>query len=396
MLFLYELSGAIFLYLPTSGISLIAVTSSLEEDLIYYPLSIALLQCLIYTSFIYVRRRSETPHALVEDQQVVKRFFFTVTFFVCFCCLVAYLTNAGSERLKDYIGEEAKVSPFYSYGTTLLTVMFIHLSSLYEKKKYLLIAAIFIAIYPLMYELFISSRRQFFAPIIGLILFSIVYRKRDKVSWMRVIILLMASLTLLGFQFLSRNIFTGNISESLSIFDATLAPQLSEFVGIGNTSLLAWEKYVVLMENISFGLQFAFYLINAIPYIKIGTFLFPDYMNVLSSSFLEIAPFGGLSVIAEAFFSFGIFGILPLGVLLGFLLAKADLVMSSRLQDGMPRDIGSIFKISLTCILLFKYRSGLSDALSFSVLYSMLFWSLFFVSTISVSHRRKRFSYTSE
>src|SRR5438876_1588185 len=164
---------------------------------------------------------------------------------------------------------------------------------------------------------------------------------------------------------------------------AVVAPQLGEFMGIGSTSLHAWTSFVTDQTPVTNGVHWAFHALNTIPFLKLADTWFPQYSEDLYRTYGELAPWGGLSMLADALMAMGLLGVPVLAVALGVLCRRAHEFTASAMRAGMPGDAYSMYYLSLIATLLLKYRSGIGDAIQAAVAFSILYWTIILVARLS-------------
>jgi hypothetical protein len=161
--------------------------------------------------------------------------------------------------------------------------------------------------------------------------------------------------------------------------EGSVAPQLGEFVAIGATSLYSYP--VVEERGVTYGSQFAVTALNAIPFAKLGDALFPAVAQQFMDIVRTVAPFGGLSMIAECYLSFGRAGVVILALLMALLAGK----FHRQLIDFYSRrrfSATSVLFVSVGAVLLGKYRSGVSDAFLAFTSMSILFAALYLLAML--------------
>jgi hypothetical protein len=174
---------------------------------------------------------------------------------------------------------------------------------------------------------------------------------------------------------------------------AILIPQLNEFLGVGATSFYSWNVFVLERTSPTWGLHWAFHLLNAFPFIKLGDLLSPAYSQQIYTTYSNVAPWGALSMVADAIIGFGWLGVPLLGIALGVLCRRAHEYLVIAMRRGMPGDAKSIYLLSLIAMVLLKYRSGIGDVLQSGVSFSILYWAIVLFGRIlvaSVLHSMRR------
>lgn len=296
--------------------------------------------------------------------------------FILVCGLISNYYKAGATRLQDYgiegLNGGLPTTPAFSYGALMLVVLAIAFFSGILHRRRTFAALCLVGATPLMVELFISSRRQYFAPSVAAVLLIIYYTKEIKHKWLWVGTIASGALVFLGAQFWVRNAFLEGSSAS-GVFQQSIAPQLGEFVAIGTTSVTAWDRFVMGNLPISHGLHLAYNALNSVPFLHPGVLLWPAYGDQLGETARILAPWGGLSVLAEALWAFGILGIPILAVLAGILLAFAQRKLNQFVAREALFSLPSVYLISLVATLMLKYRSGISDMLQSTINFSLLY-----------------------
>ncbi len=308
---------------------------------------------------------------------------------VCAACLaflilafgiVSVSQGEGLRRLDEYVGGDYEGLRVFSYGIGLLPVLTCFGVVLYVRGQKLLVAMILVAALPLLYEIFLTSRRQFFLPVLIVIIMWRLYGSSKRLSWLSRTGVLAVVLVFFGLQYsLRERVIGDDVTITDSVLEGSLAPQFGEFVAIGATSLYSYP--VVEQRGVTYGSQFAVTVLNAVPFAKLGNAVFPaaaaQFLDIAST----VAPFGGLSMIAECYLSFGRAGVVVLGLLMAVLAAK----FHQRLIDFYSRrrySATNILFVSVGCVLLGKYRSGVSDAFLAFTSMSILFVALYLVAKL--------------
>jgi hypothetical protein len=235
-----------------------------------------------------------------------------------------------------------------------------------------------LAALPLMHEIFLTSRRQFFLPLVFVILLWRLYGFNKLLSWSSRAGVVALVLLFFGLQYSLREKVAGeDVTITSSVLEGSLAPQLGEFVAVAATSLSSYS--IVEQRGLTYGSQLGLAALNAVPFVKLGNALFPDATRQYAEITSTVAPVGGLSMIAECYLSFGRTGVVALGLLMAVLGGK----FHRRLIDFYSRQrfsAANILFVSVGCVLLGKYRSGVSDALIAFTSMSILFAALYLLA----------------
>jgi oligosaccharide repeat unit polymerase len=296
-------------------------------------------------------------------------------------------TDAGAIRFADYSGTERNTIPAFGYGTMLLVTIAPLLLAAATKRKWILVIVLMAAMLPIAHEAFISSKRQYFAPFVAVFIFYVVYSNRIRHRSLALMLVLSALLSFFAAQFLLRESVSGVEVDG----DPTLAiiiPQLGEFVAVGSTSLYAMT--FVQPETTTYGMNFLLTLLNSVPYIKFGDLLFPGEVSRLTYFAQVLAPFGGLSALAEAWWSFRFVGVVFFGALIGLILRLGERRLRDALGSGLSLNMRDIYWTCLIATLFVKYRSGLTDALQTAIYFSILYWLLVFPLALAVTGNSSR------
>jgi hypothetical protein len=293
--------------------------------------------------------------------------------------LVSVATGAGEARLDDYAGEAREATRFFSYGASLFVVcVAIGLHQL-GRHHWLGLTITFLCLAPLAVELFIAGRRQWFGPGALLVLLLLLYsRQRYKAALAGGVVLL--TFWLFAIQYGFREDIQQGQQGTLMLPEtlAVIGPQLGEFAAVGLISLNAWTRYVEdASASLTDGVHWLFHLLNTVPFVKAGDYLFPQYADALYDSYETIAPWGALSMLADAMMGFGWLGGPIVAILLGWLCHTAHTCARGYLQHGLvPGSPNAIFVLSLISVLLLKYRSGFGDVIQTTVSFSILYWCI--------------------
>ena len=168
----------------------------------------------------------------------------------------------------------------------LLPVLICFAVVLYVRGQRLLAALMLVAALPLLHEIFLTGRRQFFLPALIVILMWRLYGSKKRLSWISLAGVVAVVLVFFGLQFSLRQSVTGDeVTIKESTLEGSLAPQLGEFVAGGAISLSSYP--VVEERGVTYGNQFAVTVLNAVPFAKLGNALFPavkqQFVEILST-----------------------------------------------------------------------------------------------------------------
>lgn len=317
------------------------------------------------------------------------RAFDFMAFVVFVFGLVSVYVGAGAIRILDYVGEALPTTPLFSYGITLLPAVVLTAYYYFRRGNYLRGSFIIFSILPLSHEIFLTSRRQFFAPSVLALILVMLHDKSIKYKYRMMFALATLTLIFFGMQYWLRHEFADNASAD-SGFAAIVEPQLGEFVAIGSTSFHAWMKFAMSSDTVTYGWHWVFQALNSFPFIKVGDLLFPSYGNELLMVVSQLAPFGGLSIVADALMAFGYFGVVFLGLFLGVSIAFLHAAMTKFLYSGFRMNVIGIYLLTLISMVVLKYRSGLGDIFKNFIALSLLFVFIVFVWSFLLSTQWSR------
>jgi hypothetical protein len=295
--------------------------------------------------------------------------------------LISMATGAGQTRLEDYgwTGvQTTEYSRFFSYGGVLLVIAaYLTVQHAVAKQVWIVMGVILCAA-PLLVELFIGGRRQWFAPSFFLVLLFLFYGNA-KYKFLLSLALALALSIVFAFQYGLRELAWLQAETTIATepwLYGILAPQAVEFVAIGATSFYAWHFFAYGAEQPTGGFQWIFQILNSVPFLKLGDMLYPSFNDRLQEIYGFLTPWGGLSAIADGVLAFGVWG-LPLAALLLALFCRfAHESVSSAFRDGIPTNLQSVYTVSLIATLLTKYRSGFGDAIQAAIAFSILYWAI--------------------
>lgn len=290
----------------------------------------------------------------------------------------SFATDAGNLMLNDYLLESegagsGAVTAFFWYGTLLIVCCAPIISYLYFHKKWTFLVVILSAMSPLIYEVFLSSRRQFIAPALVFFLLQYLYGYHGKHKYLYVTTFLLVAASLLGAQASMRTEFSGDLTSSTTSFAVPFAAQFNEFVAAGTTTLSSIE----LIDSSAytyFGHFFVLGFANSIPYIKLGNMGFPEYISNFQILYKSIAPIGGFSTIGEAYLAWGELGVITVALIIGSLTRVGHVALSRFFASTIELPIHGTYLTCITCILLLKYRSGFTDAYMATVNFTLLYY----------------------
>lgn len=390
---LYELTGSIVCLDYESQIDrtiLDYCNSSVNIE--HHILAVGVLEVIIYLTFRLTYKLNNISNEHIKPIQSIKNIkiteqtFNSIALFVFFSGLLSIATDVAASRIQDYNGGDLYTTPFYSYGTSLMIPLVLFLFTSKLKKSYLKYLAIAISLLPLMYVAFLTSRRQIFAAPILAIFIYILYRTDIKNKLFKILTITLLSFLVFGFQFLERDKAYGTGGRD-TLYEIAIEPQLGEFIAIGNTTLKAWTMFVTDSSQLTYGIHFIHTLLNSIPFLRLGNIINSGYSEEISETFTQLAPWGGLSYIADMYYAFSIYAIPIFGIIYGYIFAKLNFYLNKNIK---VIDIKFIYLASIQSLIIIKYRSGFCDLLFYITTFTILYLSFpFFIKLI---YRRKLMS----
>lgn len=384
---LYELFGPLLYYFDDFGefaqsmavYNLVATPDlvSLHVELIgtfliFFLASYVISPVLIERIFSWRFSQSFLGYGETNHAVKFKHYYILLTALAIFG-LVSVAQDVGTQRLHDYLGYEYSVTPFYSYGTLLMVCVAPLVIYSIRMRHWGRLALVVLCALPIASQIFISSRRQFFAPMILFFTFYLLYQKGGSRRFLWLALFLTGSLMFLGMQAQMRIWITG---VDYTNTDATVpvAVQVAEFVAISSTTL-----YALVYVDPAFFTDFLHFFVlgvcNAIPYVKFGEILFPDYTQGIQRMFETIAPFGGLSVIAESYAAAGYTGVAIVACIAGAIFYFGNLAWRAYSTASAMPSLRLVFYCCCICTIILKYRSGFTDAFLASVNFALLYFA---------------------
>lgn len=315
----------------------------------------------------------------------------TLSYIILIIGIIATIKGAGDAAIStydEYNTADLSISDKFrvlAYGSLLLPIAFYYfLVNIIDKRAKvsynILLSSSFV-----LFQLFLSGRRQFLSPLISI---GFIYLLNKKILTKRNILIyapvvMIISGLLFAMQFALRSAATGYDLDQSLIYDDFLGgiflPQFDEFIGSGATSLASYILFIDLYKFEPFGVHdFISTLVSNLPGIRlfsiINTYRDPNFDLKL------IAPYGALTVFAEAIMFFGYFGILIFGLALGLVLNIFDKIFNAVSLHNFSNSYKNSIIFCLSCILLFKYRSGIIDPISTSIFFLFASYLLKFIS----------------
>jgi oligosaccharide repeat unit polymerase len=376
----YELSGpvidGVFQDVDMPAMRLVSIYYSAESTA-GFELAILVFMSMLavgyYLSGFIPRSKNKY---LKKANNINNLFTLIVVSFVFIAGIISIYTGAGSARLAVYMGDAVDVPRIYYYGLSMMVVCGVILLFYLQERKWLAGLILLIFMLPLIYEIFISGRRQSVAPLMIAAILVIIYKHDSSNKYLQLASIVALSLVVLGVQFIVRYEASYGVVVSGKGISSILAPQIGEFSAVGLTSLSSWNKYVIGDSAPTYGFHLIYHLLNSVPYLNVGDMLYPNYAHQLGSIYSELAPYGAFSVLADSILVFGIAGVAIIPLIIGTLTRMSHERLKACLENGLAPTFGSIYFVSLLSIIVLKYRSGIGDALqsivSFTVLYIVM------------------------
>jgi oligosaccharide repeat unit polymerase len=312
--------------------------------------------------------------------------FLSVVFIIGLICAVG---GAGKLRLADYANDfyssnaaSGGVVTLLGYGQMLLICATIAITAIINQlpkgKRLFTMVICLILLSPLLREIFLAGRRQYFAPSM---LFLVLYLLHNHELKGRKYILFFTTVSAIivgTIQFTLRQITQGGGEVSLSEIansDISILYIFEEFIGVGavsfNTVNSIPHELTIFFENYFVG------ALKGIPFLHLDLII-PEATGWKPwNNYAVLSPFGAFSMLADAWLAAGYFGIILSGILAGYILRKTDDALAKCISSqGSQFTLYQIFSIGLFISLLSLYRKGIGDA--FALTGGYIFVSLFF------------------
>jgi hypothetical protein len=298
--------------------------------------------------------------------------------------LLSSFAGAGQIRIMEYSKEIADsgggigmASLFY--GQTLLVCMaallIYFLGGGSAKSQKFEIIFIGFCGFLLVTQIFFSAKRQFFAPSALLVILFILYSPRVTYKWLWILLMPVAIGVLFSVQMVMRNIIAaGNTVEVARIFsdgDISQSTIFTELVAIAATTYRAITT--IRLEDATYGMHIIFQGLAAVPGLHVGSILTAFFGKSIWYNYDDISPFGGLSMIADAWITMNWIGVIVFSIIMGlFLNLTHNYLLRTYIKNYIP-SFQNIYWLGLLGTFLTMYRHGIANCVSFFVSYSILF-----------------------
>lgn len=400
----YEFTGVTIFCLPEiESISIAQYIFSNLADSINVQNHIIIIAAIYVTYNLIYKYLSNNRHTTVKELfcKVPQHPYNNYWFLLLFLFLlggISFFTGAGKSRAAIYSADASgldttNVSAAIFYGRTLLVSAVGLLVYYFENKKWKVFWLALISIIPLILELFASGRRQSFAPSAILLLMYFLYKRNYQYKRIAVISVVLITLVMMSIQFILRAEYY-KASYGLTGFFSVFKPIIGELVAIGSTSFYAFN--IIDYDSITNGLHIVANILNSIPYFKLGDYFVETFNIILWNKYEEVAPFGGFSMLADAFLSYYYFGYILFSICLAISLKWFHGIFVKYFENGFLLTEGGLLHISLISTILMQYRNGLSDCLKVSAslifLYSFCYTVSIFINKFIIIGRSKRIS----
>lgn len=304
---------------------------------------------------------------------------------------ISTITGAATSRLNVYIKESDSGSPLLAalhWGQALLVIapiLIIKYKGIASPLRKVIIYMSILSL-PIITQAILAGRRQFLAPSIIAIVLLLLYNNKikNKLRWS--ILIASTVIALWSVQFALRVSLNGS-GESSDITNITLLALFAEFVAVASTTHNAINN--ITSSEATFGLHSLFVALDSIPIIRLGTNSVEALGITLWDRYDEIAPFGGFSVLADAWLSFNAAGIFILSIVTGTVLHRAHILAKRFATSSQLPNFRDLYLFSLTCTLLAMYRNGLTQMLAIIVGFSSLYILFTWLPSRFIKARRK-------
>ena len=390
----YPLSSAYFPdYFNSSGFNALAPSFS-DKNILEYLFSSLLFQIFIIFGYICLKRlnfkNTYDNNFGIFNFTILK----IVSVFILLLGIVSVFNGAGQQSISTYNEfnagdvEISEKTRSLAYGFALLPVAFFYIVEMLNQGFYKKSAYIFLCCIPMIYEIFSAGRRQAFIPTFFVVL-AYLFQKNmvsRKKIYLYIPIFVIGILLIFGIQFSLRSVATGNDSGNLfygdDFIEGIFLPQFGEFISVGATSLSAYILFLDRNTFEPFGvINLVTKILSSLPGIRL-IYLSEAYPNP-NFDIKFIAPYGALSIFAEAIMYLGSIGILIFGFLLGCYISFVDLIIKKLSNNNFSSSLTNIFSLCLVALLFFKYRSGINDSISSAIFFLSVSFLVYVTSLFS-------------
>lgn len=355
------------------------------ENIAQHQLTLSLWLFSIGCGYIFHSRyfdRQSNPKPKLYDLSAYVPFLVLMLAFG----IISTATGAGASRLQDYtknIYENDSAAggavTILNYGQALLVccpiIIFITIQQKKGTSRTTWLIAITALCLPILREIFIAGRRQFFAPAILTTILIILYSQHLKSRKKVLAIIMGTALAVVTIQFSLRQITQSGAeisAEQVADSDLSILSFLSEFLGVGAISFNAVNS--IGTEEATLGEHLLLAALKGIPVIHLDEFTTKTLNLSPWDRYLEITPFGAFPMLADAWLAGGWAGILLFGLAAGMATNIAHTTFRKATSEGHQLSMADVYKLSLFVTLLAQYRKGLTDTLTIAISFSILFF----------------------
>lgn len=316
----------------------------------------------------------------IETRIVVKKY--TIFLFVLFLFgMTAYYYGAGYVQLLDYSGNQQPATIGLTalfYGKSLIVILipllFFLFSSAKGSVRYVFGFYILLAALPLIIQTIITGRRQYIVPMLLSLFLLVIYADNIKRKKVIIAVGLLLFLILGAIQFELRALMQGDHFVASDFFRIyTLFYHVTgELLAIGAITFNTVS--LVNLNDMTFGLDTMLHALNSIPFIRIGDKITMFLDLKVSDLYGIITPYGGLSMLSEAWISAGWIGVGMFSVISGVFLAWMHRFYCFNVSYGrFNASFKNMYLFGLSATILSMYRNGLADMIGFILSYSILY-----------------------
>jgi oligosaccharide repeat unit polymerase len=316
------------------------------------------------------RGHLSSPSSLEVSNNVDAMIFLVILFI---CGLFSVYFQDGKTLAADYAANisnalevyqresGAEVSRALGLGNNLMPYGYaILLLWLFQRKNGYFVVGACLALLPMVFELAQAGRRQYFiaaAAIVFLVLHYLVpVRKRG--------VILVGTVFIVGavtsFIFYNRAEYYSESFEASSWWTAMVIPTATELTGV--SWITSNTASIVGVRDYDFGVRiFAGIADSLVPYAKLGVALTEALSDLVRKvDFVGLSPWGAFPILAEAYSSFGLYGGVIFGMIIGSICAGLHIgLRNSSLENRRLHIV--LWLVAVAALFLVKYRSGLLD-----------------------------------
>lgn len=349
-----------------------------------FSVYVILVIIVLYLGIVYEKKfiRLTLPHA---QNMIIPKEYLAISsgLIILIFGMISLIQGGGEARIKQYAYEfnAIEISSFHFYATLMAPITVFYALKNFQVGNKCILWFSLAALGPAITDFFIAGRRQMFAPLFCLGVFFLLGSKK-LTNKKKIIILssfVIIALIIFSIQFSLRYRAMGMVRgfevELFAYATNFLSPQLHEFIGAGSTSLAAFRDTVSNTQCFLLGPdKYTSDLIWGLPGLKKIFLIIGVQRPQIIFDFSNIAPFGALTLLAEALLYFGVYGSFAAFFIFGIIISIIERVFLFHFRSSFTNNslLYDFYVIALS-VAIFKYRSGSIDMFSAIVSVSILF-----------------------